>query len=51
MAQATTTTIMASRLTRPSPASTPPTTTAVSPGMKKPMRRAASAKVRNPTRA
>ena len=35
----------------PSPASTPPTTTAVSPGTKKPTMRAASAKARNPTRA
>ncbi len=51
MAQATTSTIMASRSTRPRPANTPPTTTAVSPGMKNPTIRAASAKVSNPTRA
>ena len=36
MAHTTTTAIMSSRLTRPRPASTPPMTTAVSPGMKKP---------------
>ena len=36
MAQTTTTTIITPRLTAPSPARTPPMTTAVSPGMKKP---------------
>ena len=51
MAHTTTTAIMASRLTWCRPASTPPTTTAVSPGMKKPTIRAASANARNPTSA
>ena len=51
MAHTTTTAIMTSRLTAPSPARTPPMTTAVSPGMKNPTSSAASAKARNPTSA
>ena len=51
MAHTTTTTITTPRLTLPSPANTPPITTAVSPGMKKPTIRAASANARNPMRA
>ena len=51
MAQTTTMKMINSRLTWLSPASTPPMTTAVSPGMKKPTNRAASAKARNPTSA
>ena len=51
MAQTTTTAIISPRLTWWSPASTPPMTTAVSPGMKKPTRRAASAKASSPTMA
>ena len=51
MAHTTTTAIMVSRLTWCRPASTPPITTAVSPGMKNPTIRAASAKAKNPTSA
>ena len=52
MAQTTTTPIITARIDPvPSPASTPPMTTAVSPGMKKPTMRPASAKARNPTNA
>ena len=51
MAQITTTVIITSRFTAPSPASTPPMTTAVSPGMKNPTSNAASAKARNPMMA
>ena len=51
IAHTTTTTIITPRLTLPSPARTPPITTAVSPGMKKPTMRAASAKARNPISA
>ena len=48
MAHSTTTTIMTPRLTRPRPASTPPMTTAVSPGRTNPSMNAASAKAKNP---
>ena len=51
MAHTTTTAIITPRLTRPSPARTPPITTAVSPGMKNPTIRPASAKARNPISA
>lgn len=47
----TTTTHINARSTRPSPARTPPTTAAVSPGMKNPTINAASAKTNAPMTA
>ena len=51
MAQSTTTTMRTTMLMWPREATTPPRMTAVSPGKMKPMRIAASAKTKAPTKA